>query len=196
MADFKGSKTAQNLMKAFAGESQARMRYTFYAAKARDEGYNQIAAIFLETAENEKEHAKLYYKHLVANLEGNFMQDIEASYPVALSDKTLNNLESAAMGEHEEWTNLYPAFAKIAEEEGFPQIAKTFRNIAMVEEKHDARYRKLWQNVKDSTVFKKEKKTLWKCVNCGYIMETAEAPNKCPVCEHPKAFFELFVENY
>ncbi len=196
MPVFKGSKTAQNLMKAFAGESQARNRYTFYASQARKENYQQIAELFLETAENEKEHAKLFYNHLLQNLEPDFMQVIEADYPVALSTETLKNLESAAMGEHEEWTNLYPSFAKTADEEGFPEAAKTFRAIALVETRHEARYRKLAENIKKGQVFKKSGKTFWKCRNCGHIIESAEAPQKCPVCQHPQAYFEVFVENY
>lgn len=196
MANLKGSKTAENLLKAFAGESQARNRYTFYASKARDEGFQQIQSIFLETAENEKEHAKLFYKHLVKNLDPNTMQEIQASYPVALSDKTFNNLESAANGEHDEWTDLYPSFAKTADEEGFPEIAKTFRNVALVEEKHEARYRKLAENINKGKVFKKEAKVYWICRNCGHIIESKEAPNKCPVCEHPQDYFQIFVENY
>ncbi len=196
MSNFKGSKTAQNLMKAFAGESQARNRYTFYASKARNQGYLQIEEIFLETANNEKEHAKLFYSHLVKNLEPNFMQEIEASYPVALAEETYNNLESAAGGEHEEWTNLYPAFAKTAEEEGFGEIARVFRNVALVEAKHEARFRKLAENVKNKKVFNKDAKVYWICRNCGHIIESKDAPNKCPVCEHPQEYFQIFVENY
>jgi rubrerythrin len=196
MADFKGSKTAENLMKAFAGESQARTRYTFYASKARNEGYQQIEAIFLETADNEKEHAKLFYKHLVSKLDPNTIQEIQAAYPVALSDNTANNLESAANGEHEEWTSLYSGFAKTADDEGFPEVARTFRSIALVEERHEKRYRKLAENIKSKKVFKKEGKVFWICRNCGHIIESAEAPQKCPVCEHPQAYFQVFVENY
>lgn len=196
MSEFKGSKTAENLMKAFAGESQARNRYTFYASKARNEGFQQIQAIFLETADNEKEHAKLFYKHLVKNLAPNEMQEIQASYPVALSDQTHDNLKSAAEGEKDEWTVLYPGFAKTADEEGFPEIAKTFRNVALVEEKHEARYRKLADNIKSGKVFKKDVKVYWICRNCGHIIESKEAPNKCPVCDHPQEYFQIFVESY
>lgn len=196
MAKFEGSKTAENLMKAFAGESQARNRYTFYASKARDEGFQQIQAVFQETADNEKEHAKLFFKHLVKNLDPNTVQEIQAGYPVALSDKTVDNLESAAGGEHEEWSSLYPSFAKTADEEGFPEIARTFRNVALVEEKHEARYRKLAENVKSGKVFKKDAKVFWICRNCGHIIESKDAPNKCPVCEHPQDYFQVFVENY
>jgi rubrerythrin len=195
MATLKGSKTAENLAKAFAGESQARNRYSFFAKTAREEGYNQIEAIFMETAENEKAHAKLFYNHMVKNLDNNTVQQITASYSFAWGT-TLQNLESAANGENEEWTKLYPEFAKIADEEGFPEIARTFRGIAPVEAKHEARYRKLMASVQAGTVFKKGQKVLWKCRECGNIMESAEAPEKCPVCAHPKAYFELFCENY
>jgi rubrerythrin len=196
MANLKGTKTAENLLKAFAGESQARNRYTFYASKAKAEGFLQIADIFLETAENEKEHAKLFYKHLVKHLDPNTVQEINAGYPIALSDKTLNNLESAAGGEKEEWTKLYPDFAKIADDEGFPDIARTFKSIALVEERHEARYRKLAENVKNGKVFKKDVKVFWICRNCGEVIESKDAPNKCPVCEHPQEYFQVFVENY
>jgi len=194
MVSLKGSKTAENLMKAFAGESQARMRYTYYAKKAQEEGFHQIADIFIETAENEKAHAKLFYDHLVKDL--NFeMQEMQASYPVALGN-TLQNLEAAANGENEEWTILYPEFAKVAQEEGFAEIAKTFKLIALVEEKHEKRYRKLWENVKNHTVFKKDGKVFWKCRECGHIVEHLTAPEKCPVCHVGKENFEMFVENY
>ncbi|MGA2141457.1 MAG: rubrerythrin [Brevinematales bacterium] len=196
MSSFKGSKTAENLMKAFAGESQARNRYTFYSSQAKKEGLEQIAGLFLETAENEKEHAKLFYKHLFSNSGGTVMQEITASYPIAFTDKTLNNLESAADGENEEWTKLYPGFAEIAEKEGFKEVARTFNGISKVEKKHEERYRKLAQNIKSGEIFKKKEKVLWKCRNCGFIMEAAEAPAKCPVCEHPMAYFEMFLPNY
>ena len=196
MKSLKGTKTAENLLKSFAGESQARMRYTYYASQARKEGFLQISEIFLETAENEKEHAKLFYKHLVEGLGNGEMQEIDASYPVALYGDTLSNLEAAAGGEHEEWSSLYPEFAKIAEEEGFPEIAKTFRGVSAVEKRHEERYRKLWNNVKNHTVFKKNGKVLWKCKNCGHIVESIEAPEECPVCKHPQSYFEVFVENY
>jgi rubrerythrin len=193
----KGSKTAQNLMKAFAGESQARMRYTFYAQKAREEGYPQIADIFIETAENEKIHANLFYNHLVKDLgvEPRRMEHVDADYPIAFGD-TLTNLESAAMGENEEWTKLYPEFAKIAEEEGFKEVAQTFKLIALVEERHEKRYRKLYDNVKNNKVFKKDSKVFWKCRVCGHIVESGSAPDMCPVCKVSKENFEVFVENY
>ncbi len=196
MANLKGTKTAENLLKAFAGESQARNRYTFYASQAKKEGFLQIESIFLETAENEKEHAKLYYKHLTQNLDPDSMQEIQAGYPVALSGNTVNNLSSAAAGEHEEWVKLYPEFANTADREGFTEIATTFRNIAKVEERHEARYKKLADNIKKNSVFKKDVKVFWICRNCGHIIESKEAPQKCPVCQHPQAYFQLFVENY
>ena len=194
MKNLKGSKTAENLMKAFAGESQARMRYTYYAKTAGKEGYKQIEEIFLETAENERMHAKLFYKHLVGVMNGEVVE-INAAYPVAL-DTTVKNLEYAANGENEEWSSLYAGFAATADEEGFPEVARTFRGIATVEKRHEARYRKLLQNVMDKQVFKKERKVLWKCRECGFVFEGAEAPDKCPVCDHPQEYFEVFVENY
>lgn len=194
MTAFKGSKTAENLMKAFAGESQAKNRYTFYAKVADKEGYKQIAGLFRETADNEEMHAKLYFKHLVANL-GKDAVEINAMYPVALGT-TAENLQAAAEGEHEEWTDLYPSFGKVAEEEGFPEVAKTFFGIAAVEEHHETRYKKLLENVKNETVFKKESRVLWKCRRCGAIFESPVAPGKCPVCAHPQGYFEVFVENY
>ena len=190
----RGSKTAKNLLKAFAGESQARNRYTFYAKTASGEGFRQIEEIFLETAENERMHAKLFYQHLVAELDGE-MVEIAASYPVAFAD-TQKNLGYAAGGEHEEWSTLYPEFARIAEEEGFPEIARTFKQVAMVEKRHEQRYRKLLKNVKESRVFKKGEKVCWKCRKCGHIIESAQAPGKCPVCDHAQEYFEVFVENY
>jgi rubrerythrin len=194
MKQLKGSRTAENLLKAFAGESQARMRYTFYAKTAGKEGYRQIEEIFLETAENERMHAKLYYKHLVAALNGEAVE-IQATYPVAL-DTTVKNLEYAANGEHEEWSSLYPGFAAIADEEGFADAARTFRAISLVEKRHEARYRKLLDNVKNKTVFQKKHKVVWKCRVCGLVVESDQAPEKCPVCEHPRDYFEVFVENY
>ncbi|MDD3049548.1 MAG: rubrerythrin family protein [Candidatus Cloacimonetes bacterium] len=194
--EFKNSKTAENLMKAFAGESQARTRYTYYASTAKKQGFLQISTIFLETAENEKEHAKLFLKQLLAKgMEGEEIK-INAGYPAALSSETLKNLEYAAMGENEEWTQLYPEFAKVAEEEGYPEIAKVFKLVALVEKKHEERYRKLHENVKSHKVFKKDGKVFWKCLNCGHIVESIEAPEECPVCLHPRSYFELFMENY
>jgi rubrerythrin len=194
MKNLKGSKTAENLMKAFAGESQARMRYTYYAKTAGKEGYRQIEELFLETAENERMHAKLFYKHLVGVMNGEVVE-INAAYPVGL-DTTVKNLEYAANGENEEWSSLYTGFAATADEEGFPEVARTFRGIATVEKRHEARYRKLLANITSKLVFKKERKVLWKCRECGFVFEGAEAPDKCPVCDHPQEYFEVFVENY
>lgn len=190
----KGSKTAENLLKAFAGESQARNRYTFYAKTAGGEGFRQIEEIFLETAENERMHAKLFYQHLVAELDGE-MVEISASYPVAFAD-TRQNLGYAAAGEHGEWSQLYPEFARIAEEEGFPEIAKTFKQVTLVEKRHEQRYRKLLKNVEENQVFRKDDKVFWKCRKCGHIIESPQAPAKCPVCDHRQEYFEVFLENY
>lgn len=197
MKSLKGTKTEENLLKAFAGESQARNRYTFYASVANKEGYMQIKDFFTETAENEKEHAKRFYKLLLEGLAGELptVVEINASYPVA-QGTTLDNLKAAASGENEEWTELYPAFAKVAEEEGFPEVAAAFKMIATVEKRHEARYNKLAENVQNGKVFKKGEKVLWKCDNCGYIHEGPNAPEKCPACLHPQAYFEVFVENY
>lgn len=194
MKSLKGTRTAENLMKAFAGESQARTRYTYYASAAKKEGYVQIANLFMETAENEKEHAKRFFKFLNEDLKGE-MVEINAAYPVALGD-TIFNLLSAANGENEEWTELYPEFADIAEEEGFPAVAVAFRKIAEVEKHHEARYRKLLENLENETMFKKDSVVQWKCNNCGYIYTGEEAPKACPACLHPQGYFEVFVENY
>ncbi|MBN2460492.1 MAG: rubrerythrin family protein [Candidatus Cloacimonetes bacterium] len=193
--EFIKTRTAENLMKAFAGESQARMRYTYYASVARKEGFRQIEEIFLETAENEKEHAKLFYKHLINNGLNEKMVEITASYPVGYTD-TLKNLGYAASGENEEWTSLYPDFAMVAEKEGYPDIAKTFKMVALVEKRHEERYKKLQSNVKNHQVFKKGGKVYWKCRNCGHVLENIEVPEKCPVCDHGREYFELWVENY
>ena len=197
MKSLKGTKTAENLLKSFAGESQARNRYTFYASVADKEGFKQIKNIFLETADNEKEHAKRFYKLLLEGLKENLpsMIEIQAMYPVA-QGTTLENLTAAADGENEEWSDLYPEFAKIAEEEGFPEVGVAFRMIATVEKHHEARYRKLADNIKNNKVFAKETKVEWKCANCGYIHEGATAPDKCPACVHPQGYFELQSENY
>lgn len=191
MAKIKGTKTEHNLLAAFAGESQARSRYTYYAGVARKEGYRQIEALFLETAENELQHAKQFFKFL----EGG-MVEITASYPAGVIGKTTDNLKAAADGENEEWTDLYPAAAAIADEEGFPAVAAIFRNIAKVEEKHEARYRKLLQNIEKGEVFRKNSPVAWKCRNCGFVHEGTEAPEKCAACAHPQEHFELFVETY
>jgi rubrerythrin len=187
----KGTKTEQNLLKAFAGESQARNRYTYFASAAKKEGYEQIAAIFLETAENEKEHAKVFFKHL----EGGDVE-ITAAYPAGIMKATVDNLGHAAAGENLEWTTLYADFEKIAQDEGFPQVAESFRQIAKVEKFHEARYRKLIANIKDSSVFKKLENKKWHCRNCGYVHEGPEAPNECPACKHPQSHYELLAENY
>ena len=197
MNNLKGTKSCENLLKAFAGESQARNRYTFYASVANKEGYGQIEAIFLETAENEKEHAKVFYKHLLKGLKGDLPTAVEinAAYPVA-QGKTLDNLKAAAAGENEEWTVLYKSFAEVADEEGFPEVAESFRNIALVEEKHEARYLKLAANIESGKVFKKDETVSWKCGNCGYIHDGDNAPDECPACKHSQAHFEVFVETY
>ena len=194
MKSLKGSKTAENLMKSFAGECQARTRYTYYSSVAKKEGYVQISNIFMETAENEKEHAKRFYKFLKNDYSGEQIE-ITAGYPVALYDDTLKNLKAAASGENEEWTDLYPTFAKIADEEGYPEIAAVYRQIAKVENHHEIRYNKLAKNIEEDKVFKKDETVLWKCNNCGYIYEGAEAPMACPACAHPQSYFEVFVEN-
>ena len=196
MKSLKGTKTAENLMKSFAGECQARTRYTYFASAALKEGYRQISNIFMETAENEKEHAKRFYKFLKDDFQGEGIE-INAAYPVELPTDTKTNLIYAAEGEHDENSNLYPTFAKIADEEGFPEISTAFRMIAKAEIAHEMRYRKLAANIDQGIVFKRESKdTLWKCGNWGFIFEGAEAPLKCPACLHPQEFFELFVENY
>jgi rubrerythrin len=197
MKNLKGTKTAENLLKSFAGESQARNRYTYYASVADKEGYKQIRNIFIETADNEKEHAKRFYKFLLAGLKDELpvALEINASYPVAQGN-TLDNLKAAAAGENEEWEDLYPAFADIADEEGFPEVAKAYRAIAASEKRHEIRYNKLAGNIETSQVFKKDETVLWKCGNCGYVHEGAEAPNECPACIHPQAHFEVFVETY
>lgn len=194
---FKDSKTAENLMKSFAGESQARMRYIYAAKTAKKAGFEQIANIFTETAENEREHAKLFFKHLQKNgLEGE-MVEIEAAYPVGWSaEDTLANLKYAAEGELEEWSELYPTFAEIADQEGYKDVALTFRLVAKVEKEHEKRFRKLYDNVKNLTVFKKDETIFWKCINCGYIHEGDQAPEICPCCLHSQAYFEVHCENY
>jgi rubrerythrin len=197
MKDLKGTKTAENLLKAFAGESQARNRYTFYASVADKEGFRQIFDLFTETANNEKEHAKRFYKLLLEGFKGQMPVGVEihATYPVA-QGTTLDNLKAAAAGENEEWTELYPSFAKVAAEEGFPEVSAAFRMIALVEARHEARYNKLAANVAAGTVFRKEEPTLWICSNCGYVANSANAPDLCPACLHPQGFFGLFVEAY
>ena len=187
----KGTRTEQNLLKAFAGESQARNRYTYYAAIAKKEGYEQISALFIETAENEREHAKVFFKFL----EGGDLV-ITAAYPAGGLGTTAENLLAAADGEKEEWSELYPDFAAVADEEGFPQVATSFREIAEVESWHEKRYRKLLENVESRRVFARETLVRWKCRNCGYVHEGPEAPDLCPACAHPQAHYELLCENY
>jgi rubrerythrin len=189
--ELKGSKTEKNLLKSFAGESQARTRYTFFASVAKKEGYEQISEIFTETADNEKEHAELFFKFL----EGG-MTEITTSYPAGVIGTTAENLKEAAEGEKLEWGTLYPDFAHVAEKEGFPEIAEKFRMVATVEEKHERRYQKLLANVKQGKVFKKDKVTKWKCRNCGHVYEGSEAPESCPVCDHARSYFEVWCENY
>ena len=176
--ELKGSKTEKNLMEAFAGESQARNKYTYFASKAKKEGYEQIAALFLETADNEKEHAKIWFKLLNG------------------IGSTMDNLKAAAAGENEEWTEMYARMAKEAEEEGFSDIAKLFAGVAKIEKEHEERYLALLKNIENGTVFKKNEKVVWVCRNCGHIVDSAEAPEKCPVCDHPKAYFQLRAINY
>ncbi|MFA5147059.1 MAG: rubrerythrin family protein [Candidatus Omnitrophota bacterium] len=187
----KGSKTEQNLLKAFAGESQARNRYTYFASAARKEGYEQIANIFTETAENEKEHAKVFFKHL----EGGDVE-ITAVYPAGAIRDTKSNLESAAAGEKLEWTTLYSDFGRIAKEEGFPEVSQSFEQIAKVERFHESRYRRLIANVANKEVFRKKTAVKWHCTNCGYVMEGNEPPKECPACKHPQSFYEVLAENF
>ncbi|HNU91442.1 MAG TPA: rubrerythrin family protein [Spirochaetota bacterium] len=191
MKSVKGTKTEKNLLAAFAGESQARNRYTYFASAAKKEGYEQIAAIFLETAENEKEHAKRFFKFL----EGGEVE-ITASYPAGVIGTTAENLKEAAEGENIEHTKLYPEAARIAEEEGFKDIAFLFRKVAEVEVHHEQRYLMLLKNLKEGRVFKRETKEKWICRNCGYIHEGNEPPDKCPTCEHPRAYFELLCDHF
>ncbi len=191
MKSVKGTKTEKNLLASFAGESQARNRYTYFASQAKKEGYEQIAALFLETAENEKEHAKRFFKFL----EGG-MVEITAAYPAGVIGSTADNLKAAAEGENEEHTKLYPSFADIAEQEGFKDIAIAWRRIADVEKHHEARYLALLKTVKEGTVFKKKEKLEWKCRNCGYIHEGDSAPDTCPACLHPPAYFEVLAEKF
>lgn len=191
MKSLKGTQTEKNLLAAFAGESQARNRYSYFASQAKKEGYEQIAALFLETAENEKEHAKVFFKYLQGG-----MAEITAMYPAGVIGTTEENLKEAAEGEKAEWGTIYPDFAQTAEKEGFADVACSFRNIAKVEAHHEKRYRALQANVVKKQVFKKDKVVRWKCRNCGYVHEGTEAPNKCPACQHPQSYFEIKEENY
>ena len=187
----KGTKTEKNLLAAFAGESQARNRYNFFASQAKKDGYVQISAIFDETALNEKEHAKLFFKLL----EGGEVQ-ITALYPAGKIGNTLSNLEAAADGEKAEWGTIYPDFARTAREEGFSEVARVFEEVAKVEAYHERRYRKLAANVKEGRVFKRSEPVKWKCSNCGYVFEGRDAPQTCPACAHPRDYYELWVEAY
>lgn len=187
----KGTATEKNLLKSFAGESQARSRYTFFASQAKKEGFEQIAAIFMETAEQEKEHAKKFFKYL----EGG-MVEITASFPAGIIGDTMNNLREAAAGENEEWVELYPEFAKIADEEGFPQIAETYRQILKVEYEHEKRYLALLKRVTEGEVFERETAIDWQCRNCGYVHTGETAPDLCPACQHAQAYFEPMKTNY
>ncbi|UCF71256.1 MAG: rubrerythrin family protein [candidate division WOR-3 bacterium] len=187
----KGSKTEKNLLAAFAGESQARNRYTYFASKARKEGYEQISAILLETADNEKEHAKVFFKYL----EGGEVE-ITAGYPAGVIGETKANLEAAADGENMEWSTLYANFGKVAQEEGFLEVARSFEQIAKVEKFHESRYRKLIDNIANNEVFKKKNTVKWHCRNCGYVYEGAEPPKECPACKHPISYYEVLAENF
>lgn len=191
MASLKGSQTEKNLLAAFAGESQARNRYTYAASVARKEGFEQISAIFEETADNEKEHAKVFFKHL----EGGEVE-ITAAYPAGVIGDTLANLKAAAAGEKAEWGSIYPTFAQTAKDEGFAAVATSFAQIGEVEARHEARYNILVARVEAGEVFKRSSAILWKCRNCGRVMEAAQAPKECPACTHPQAYFEPFAENY
>ena len=191
MSTLKGTQTEQNLLKAFAGESQARNRYEFFASVAIKEGYEQIAAIFMETAAQEKEHAKRFFKFL----EGG-MTEITAMYPAGVIGTTVENLKAAAEGEHEEWQDLYPHFAEIALQEGFKEVATAFKMISKVEMEHERRYLKLLQNISEDRVFMKEGKVWWQCRNCGYVYESEKAMENCPACLHPKSYMQLRPDNY
>ncbi len=189
MKSIKGTQTEKNLLKSFAGESQARNRYTYFASVAKKEGYVLISQIFAETADQEKEHAKRFFKFL----EGGPLE-ITAAYPAGMIGTTADNLTEAAAGEHEEWTELYPEFARVADEEGFPVIAAVYRAVCVAEKRHEDRYKTLLRKVQNGTSFKQGQPVVWRCLNCGYIYEGAEAPKKCPACDHPQAYFEVFHE--
>ncbi len=191
MGRLKGTKTERNILAAFVGESQARNRYTYFASQAKKEGYVQIAKIFEETANQEKEHAKRLFKLL----EGGEVE-VSGAFPAGVIGPTLDNLKAAAEGESYEHTQMYPEFAKIAREEGFEDIAVIFEAIAVAEEQHEKRYRKLAENIEKDRVFKRDEEVVWRCINCGYLHKGKEAPEKCPACAHPKAYFELLGENY
>ena len=187
----KGTETEKNILKSFAGESQARNRYTYFSSAAKKEGFIQISNIFAETAENEKEHAKVFFKYL----EGGELE-ITAGYPAGEIKDTKSNLTAAADGEKMEWTTLYSDFAKVARDEGFPEVARSFEQIAKVEKFHEARYRKLIANIESKEVFKKQRLSKWHCINCGFVMEGLEPPKECPACKHPQGYYEILAENY
>lgn len=191
MADLKGSRTEKNLIASFAGESQARNRYTYFASQARNEGFVQIAQIFEETANQEKEHAKRFFKQLSG---GDVM--VEAAFPAGMVGTTAENLRAAATGEHHEWSDMYPSFAKIAREEGFDAVAKIWEAVSVAEKQHEKRYNDLLTNIEADKVFKKDGKVTWRCINCGYLHEGDSAPEACPACAHPKAYFEILGENW
>ncbi|MBA7652438.1 Rubrerythrin [subsurface metagenome] len=191
MKSLKGTKTEKNLLTAFAGESQARNRYTYFSSKAKKEGYEQISGIFAETADNEKEHAERLFKFL----EGG-EAEVAAAFPAGIIGKTVDNLKAAAAGENYEHTTMYPEFAKVADEEGFNEIASVFTSIAVAEKQHEKRYLALAENIEKDRVFKRDKVVKWRCRNCGYIHEGIEPPEECPACAHAKAYFELLGENW
>jgi rubrerythrin len=191
MASLKGTQTEKNVLTAFAGESQARNRYTFFAKQAKKDGFEQVSKIFEETAVQEKEHAKRLFKFL----EGSEVE-ITAAFPAGVIGTTAENLKEAAGGENYEWTEMYPGFAETADQEGFPEIAAAMRAIAVAEKQHEARYLGLLKNIEDGTVFKKSESKVWRCLNCGYLHSGPEAPSTCPACAHPQAYFELLAENW
>ena len=191
MGNLKGTKTEKNLLAAFVGESQARNRYTYFAGQARKDGFVQIADVFEETANQEKEHAKRFFKFL----EGGEVE-LQAAFPAGVIGTTAENLRAAAAGEHHEWESMYPEFARVAEEEGFEEIAATFRAISVAEKQHEKRYKDLAANLEAGRVFKRDGKVVWRCLNCGYLHEADEAPQLCPACQHPQAYFELLGENW
>jgi rubrerythrin len=191
MKDLKGTQTEKNLLTAFAGESQARNRYSYFASKAKKDGFVQISNIFAETADQEKEHAKRFFKFLQGG-----EVTVSAGFPAGVIGSTAENLKAAAAGEHHEWSSMYPSFAETARKEGFEEIAKVFDAVSVAEKQHEKRYNGLLKNVENNTVFKKNGKVVWRCQNCGYIHEGEEAPGLCPACAHPQAHFELLAENW
>lgn len=191
MLNLTGTQTEKNLLTSFAGESQARNRYTYFASKAKKEGYEQISAIFLETANQEKEHAKRFFNFL----EGGDVE-VTAAFPAGVVGTTLENLKAAAAGENHEHTEMYPGFARIAREEGFEAVAKVFEAVSIAEKQHEKRYRDLAANIETDKVFKRDQSVAWRCINCGYVHDGTDAPEMCPACAHPKAYYELLGENY